>query len=140
MTFKHHYEPRRLLMTSFKLWTTFLISQLDSWPKNQLYWGKSQPWPIYSQTSWFLIHINILDSYVSFYQVWITIPQEMWSNHQKGKMVKIRVLIEERQFLIFNLENDQLISSMISRIQWHHLDLITWLKTSQIHWIDRWNL
>ena len=87
-----------------------------------------------------MIHNKILDSYVPFYQVWITTPQEIWSNHQKGKMVKIRVLTEEGQFLIFNLTNDQLSSSMISRIPWHHLDLITWLKTSQIHWIDRWNL
>ena len=29
---------------------------------------------------------------------------------------------------------------MISRIQLHHLDLITWCKTLQIHWIDKWNL
>ena len=87
-----------------------------------------------------MIHINILNSYVSFDQVWITTPQEIWSNHQKGKMVKIRVLTKEGQFLIFNLANDQLSSSMISRIQWHHLDPITWFKTSQFHWIDKWNL
>ena len=87
-----------------------------------------------------MIHNNILNSHVSFGQVWITIPQEIWSNHKKGKMVKIRVLTEEGQFLIFNLANDQLSSNMISRFQWHHLDLITCLKTSQLDWIDRWIL
>ena len=87
-----------------------------------------------------MIHNNILDSYVPFDQVWITTPQEIWSNHQKGKMVKIRVLTEKGQFLIFNLANDQLGSNMISRVQWHHLDLITWFKRSQVHWIDRWIL
>ena len=42
------------------------------------------------------------------------------------------------KFLIFNLDNDQLSSNMNSRIQWHHLDLITWFKRSQVHRIDRW--
>ena len=46
-----------------------------------------------------MIHINILDSYVSFHQVWIKIPQEIWSDHQKGKMVIFRVLTAQRQFL-----------------------------------------
>ena len=85
-----------------------------------------------------MIHINILDSYLPFDQVLIITPQEIWSNHQKGKMVKIRILIEKGQFLIFKLANDQLGSNMISRTQWHHLDLITWFKRSQVHLIDRW--
>ena len=51
-----------------------------------------------------MIHINIINSYLSFDQVWITIPQEIWPDHQKGKMVKIRVLTNKRQFLIFDLE------------------------------------
>ena len=29
---------------------------------------------------------------------------------------------------------------MISRVKLHHLDLMTWFKTLQIHWIDRWIL
>ena len=37
-------------------------------------------------------NINILKSYASIDQVWIIIPQENCSNHQNGKMVKIRVL------------------------------------------------
>ena len=45
----------------------YQVSSLDSkfcpvnwnWPRNQLYWGKSQLWPIDSQTSWKLTHINI---------------------------------------------------------------------------------
>ena len=85
-----------------------------------------------------MVHINNMNSHMSFDQVWIIIPQEIWSNHQKGKMVKIRVLTEKGQFLIFNLANDQLGSSMISRTQWHHLDLFTRFKRSQMHWIDRW--
>ena len=59
------------------------------------------------------MHNNILDSYVPFDPVWITTLQEIWSNHQKGKMVKIRVLTEKGQFLIFNLANDQLGLNMI---------------------------
>ena len=43
-----------------------------------------------------MTHINILYSYVSFDQVCTIIPQEIWSNHQKGKMVKIRVFDWER--------------------------------------------
>ena len=51
-------------------------------------------------------------------------------------MVKIGVLTEKGQFLIFDLTNDQLIWSMIPRVQLHHFDLITWFKTLQVHWID----
>ena len=71
-------------------------NQLDSWPRNQLYWGKSQLWPIDSKTSWNLTHINIMNSYEPFDQVWIIIPQEIWSDHQKGKMVIFRVLSVQR--------------------------------------------
>ena len=74
-------------------------SQLDNWPRNQLYWGKSQMWSIDSKTSWFLNHINIMNSYGPFYQVWITIPQEILSDHRKGKMVIFRVLTAQRKFL-----------------------------------------
>ena len=35
-----HVGLLRMLIPSFKPWITFLTSQLDSWPKNQLYWGK----------------------------------------------------------------------------------------------------
>ena len=86
----------------------------------------------------FCIHINIMNSYMSFYQVWTTIPQKIWSDHEKGKMVKIRVLTLEGQFLIFYLANGKLVSSMDSRTQWHHLYLFTRFKRSQLHWIDRW--
>ena len=92
VTLIHHLGPLRLLMLSFKPWITFLRSQLDSWPRNQLDWGKRQQWPIDSQTSWILTHINIMNSYEPFDQVWTTIPQEIWSDHQKGKMVIFRVL------------------------------------------------
>ena len=98
--------------------------------------GKSQLRPIYSQTSWFLIHINIINSYVSFYQVWTIIPQEIWPDHQKGKMVKIRVLTGYGQFLIFDLANDQLVWSIISRVQLHHFDIKARLKTLlKINWL-----
>ena len=112
MTLMDHYGPPRLLMSSFKPWITLLIMQLNNWPKNQLYWEKSQPWPIYSQTSQFFIHVNILNPYVSFDQVWTIIPQEIWSNLQKGKMVKIRVLTRKGQFLIFDLANSKLVWSI----------------------------
>ena len=83
------------------------------------------------------IHINIINSYVSFDKYCTKIPQEIWSNHQKGKMVKIRVLTEEGQFLIFNLENGQLVLSMISRVQLHHFNLMAWPKTLlKINWTD----
>ena len=85
-----------------------------------------------------MIHNNILGSYVPFDQVWTTTPQEIWSNHQKGKMVKIRVLTEKGKFMIFNLANDQLGSSMISRTQWHCFDMFNKFKRSQMHKIDRW--
>ena len=85
-----------------------------------------------------MIHINIIDSYEPFDQVWTTTPQEIWSDHQKGKMVIFRVLTVEGQFLIFNLANGKFGSSMVSRTQWNHLDLITRFKRSQMHWIDRW--
>ena len=99
VTFMLHVGLPSLSIPSFKPWFQSLPSQLDSWPRNQLYWGKSQLWPIDSQTSWFLTHINIINSYMSFDQVWITIPQEIWSDHQKGKMVIFRVLTAQRQFL-----------------------------------------
>ena len=35
----------------------------------------------------FLTHINIMNSCGPFDQVWFTILQEIWSDHQKGKMV-----------------------------------------------------
>ena len=76
-----------------------------------------------------MIHINILDLYVPFDQVLITTPQEIWSNHQKGKMVKIRVLTEKRQFLIFDLTHDLMFWGMISRIKAHYFNLISWLKS-----------
>ena len=99
VTFILHVGLLILLIPSFKPWIKFLPSQLDSWPRNQLYWGKSQLWPIYSQTSWILTHINIMNSYEPFDQVWTTIPQEIWSDHQKGKMVIFRFLTVQRQFL-----------------------------------------
>ena len=74
VTFILHFGLIRFPIPSFKLWIKFLSNQLDSWPRNQLYWGKSQLWPIYSQTSWILTHINIINSYEPFDQVWITIP------------------------------------------------------------------
>ena len=55
-----------------------------------------------------------------------------------AKWSKLGFLTEKGQFLIFNLANYQLSSNMISRVQWHHLDLIKWFKRSQVHWIDRW--
>ena len=85
----------------------------------------------------FFIQINILNSYVSFDQVWTIILQEIWSNLQKGKIVKIRVLTEKGQFLLFDLANDQFVWSIISRVKFYHLDLMTWFKTLQSHWIDR---
>ena len=66
-----------------------------------MYWVKSQLWSTYSQTSRFLTNINILKSYASIDQVWITVPQEKCSNHQRGKMVKIRVFIENDWFFDF---------------------------------------
>ena len=85
-----------------------------------------------------MIHNNIIGSYVPFDQFWITTPQEIWSDHQKGKMVIFRVLTVEGKFLIFHLANGKFGSSMASRTKWHHLDLITRFKRSQMHWIDRW--
>ena len=75
-----------------------------------------------------MTHINIIDSYEPFYQVWTITPQEIWSDHQKGKMVIFRVLTAEGQFRIFNLANGKLGSKMVSRTQWHHLDLMTRFK------------
>ena len=76
---------------------------------------------------------------MSFDQVWTTIPQEIWSDHQKGKMVKIRVLTEKVQFLSFDLTHDLLVWDMISRIQMHNLDLMEWLKTfPKDQLIDSW--
>ena len=40
MTFMDHYGPPRLLMPSCKLWITFFISQLSSWPKKSVVLGK----------------------------------------------------------------------------------------------------
>ena len=138
LTFILHVGLISFSIPSFKLWIKCLLSQLDSWPRNQLYWGKSQLWPIYSQTSWILTHINIMNSYEPSDQIWTTTPQEIWSDHQKGKMVIFRVLTIEGQFLIFHLANGKLGSSMDSRTKCHHLDIITRFKRSQMHWIDIW--
>ena len=52
-------------------------------------------------------------------------------------MVKIRVLNEKGQLLIFDLENDQLAWSMISRVKLHHFDIMAWPKTLlKINWMD----
>ena len=85
-----------------------------------------------------MIQINIISSYEPFDHVWTTTPQEIWSDHQKGKMVIFRVLTAEGKFLIFHLANGKLGSAMDLRIQWHHLDLITRFKRSQMYWIDKW--
>ena len=79
-----------------------------------------------------------MNSYEPMDQVWTTTPQEIWSDHQKGKMVIFRVFTVQRQFLIFDLANGKLGSTMDSRTQWHHLDLFNKFKISQLHWIDRW--
>ena len=69
-----------------------------------------------------------MNLYIPFYQFWIIIPQEILLDHQKGKMVKIRVLTEEVQFLTFDLTNDLLVQGMISRIKMFNFDLMEWLK------------
>ena len=55
-------------------------------------------------------------------------------------MVKITVLIDKIQFFIFDLENDLLVQVMISRVQFNNFNLMTWFKTLQVHWIDKWIL
>ena len=62
--------------------------------ENQLYWVKGQLWSIDSQTSEFFDKIQHFEVISSIDQMLITIPQEKHSNHQRGKIVKIRVLIE----------------------------------------------
>ena len=57
---------------------------------------------------------------------------------KRAKWSKLGFWLRKGNFWSFNLANDQLSSNMISRTQWHHLDLITWFKRSQVHWIDRW--
>ena len=84
----------------------------------------------------FTVKLNNSWSPSTFFQVWTIIPQKIWSDNQKGKMVKIRVLTKKGQFLIFDLENGWLIGDMISRIQLHNFDLMTWLKTFlKINWL-----
>ena len=82
---------------------------IDQMTENQLYWVKSQLWSTYSQNSIFFTNINILKYYASFYQLLITISQEKHLIYQKGKMVKIKVLTEKGQFLIFDLANGHLV-------------------------------
>ena len=67
--------------------------------------------------------------YVKF-QDWIIILQENRSNHQKGKMIKIRVLIENDRSSIFDPIPDLLVGSMISRIQARHFYLISYFNSS----------
>ena len=43
------------------------------------------------------------------------------------------------QFLIFDLANGKLGSSIDSRTQWNHLNLFTRFKRSQMHLIDKWS-
>ena len=69
--------------------------------------------------------INILKSYSSIYQGLIIIPQEKHSNHQKVKMVKIKVLTGDDQLLTFDLTHDLIFLGMISRIQENYFDLIS---------------
>ena len=56
---------------------------------------------------------------------------------KRAKWSFLRFLTVEGQFLIFHLANGKLGSSMDSRTQWHHIDLFTRFKRSQMHWIDR---
>ena len=86
-----------------------------------------------------MIRINIINSYISFDQVWTIIPQEIWSNHQQGKMVKIKNFDWERGISDFwpskwsiGLKHD-LKSSIAS------FYLMEWLKILlKINWIDSW--
>ena len=139
MTFLLHIGLPSLSSSSFKSWFQVLPSQLDSWPRNQLYWGKSQLWPIDSQTSWKLTHINIMNSYEPFDQVWITIPQEIWSDHQKGKMVIFRVLTAQRQFLtVWPSQWQTKLTYGLKDPNGIVLTCSTSSKRSQIHKIDSW--
>ena len=84
----------RLSMSSFKPCRGSLLSQLLKGPKIDCARAKvngGQPTVKLQDFDPY----NILNSYVSFDKVWITIPQENYLDHQKGKMVKIRVLIEK---------------------------------------------
>ena len=88
-----HYKTSKITHAKFQVLYLKFAQLIDQMVENQLYWVKSQLWSTYSQNSRFLTHINIFKSYLSIDQVLITIPQEKHSIHQKGKMVKIRVLI-----------------------------------------------
>ena len=61
-------------------------------PKNRLCQGKRQLWPICSQTSRFLVKINILKLLSSFDQGFIIISQGMPHIHQNPKVAKLGFL------------------------------------------------
>ena len=92
VTFILHVGLLKFPIPSFKLWIKFLPSQLYNWPKKSTVLGKKSTMANLQSNSIIFNHNNTLDSYVSFDQVWIIIPQEIWSNLQKGKMVKIMQL------------------------------------------------
>ena len=140
MTFMDHFEPSIFLMSSFKSWITFLLSQLISWPKNQLYWEKVNHGQFtvklhnfrYISTLW--THICQLIKFG---------PQFLKKFDQiikRAKWSKLGFWLRKGNFWFFDPTNDQLVWSLISMVKFYHLDLMTWFKTLQIHWIDRWNL
>ena len=93
-----------------------------------------------------MTHINFIDSYEPFDQVWTTTPQEIWSDHQKGKMVIFRVLTVQGQFLTVwpnqwqtklnhRLKNSMTLSWPIQEVQkisnaldWHMNFSVNWSK------------
>ena len=135
VTFMLHVGLTSLSIPSFKPWFQSLPSQLDSWPRNQLYWGKSQLtvkphdfWP----TSTFWTHMDHLIKFGSqFHKKFDQITK-------RAKWSFLGFWLHKGNFWLFDLTNGKPSSHMDSRTPWNYLDMLNKFKRSQVHKIDSW--
>ena len=133
-----HFGLISLSIPSFKPWFKFLPSQLDSWPRNQLYWGKvncgqltvksHENWP--TSTLW--THMDHLIKFGSqFHKKFDQITK-------RAKWSFLGFWLHKGNFWLFDLANGTPSSHMDSRTPWNYLDMLNKFKRSQIHKIDSW--
>ena len=138
MTFMLHVGLPSLSIPSFKSWFQVLPSQLDSWPRNQLYWEKvncgqltvkpHENWP--TSTLW--THMDHLIKFGSqFHKKFDQITK-------RAKWSFLGFWLHKGNFWLFDLANGKPSSHMDSRTPWNYLDMLNKLKRSQVHKIDSW--
>ena len=138
MTFMDHYGPPIFLMSSFKCWITFLLSQLIRWPKISCIGGKVnygqfivKPHEIWS-TSTLWTHMDHLIKFESQF------PKKFDQITKRAKWSFLGFWLHKGNFWLFDLANGKPSSHMDSRTPLNCLDMLNKFKRSQVHKIDSW--